>query len=245
MAARGKLNRWKIKRHAMIFSIGESHKGVFDFPKRARTAIPEEYKNLSNNREGYWPAVPTVRACMPFFDAMTLGFIVATPFDFHLRVANNGYSVEVVLPPVDGLEYGLDSKELISAVPQDVVGKMFSKPVFKLETPYWVETAFGFSAFLTSLVNAPSNFSVVSGMPDTDRMTTKIKVFFCWLGEDGEHFIPAGTPIAQVFPVKRTSQQSGQRLLSAKEVTEKMSGALRSRIQSKWYRHLIRAKRND
>lgn len=218
---------------------------MFDFPQRARTAIPESYKNLSGNIAGSWPAIPTVRACMPFFDAMTLGFIISTPFDLHLRVAENGYLVEIASPPVDGFEYGLDAKELISSVPQNVVGKMFSKPVFKLETPYWVETARGFSTFSTSLVNEPSNFFVVSGMADTDRMATKLKVFFCWSGGDGEHFIPAGTPIAQVFPVKRTSQRSGQTLLSAKKATEKMSGVRRARIQSKWYRRFARAKRND
>lgn len=239
-----KFNPWRTSDRQVIFLLEERFKGVYDFPVPARNFIPESYRKIGNNASEGWPPQPTVRSCMPFFDAMTLGFLIPTPFDLYLASGDSGRSVEIVPPNINGLDYGLDSEAVVHHVPREVVGGG-DRPTFKLETPYWIRTGRGFSSVLTGLLNRESGFSVASGMPDTDRFYTKIKIFFSWTGPDGRHFIPAGTPIAQVFPVKRSSFKSENLFVGKEEIVRMSADFNRSRIENKWYKKRARASRND
>lgn len=219
--------------------------GVYEFPDKSSKSIPKEYKDIPTRINSHGLPRKTVRGCMPFFDAMTLGVIVPMPYDIAISSRDNGAQLEVFAPDINNSDYGLDGDQAATAIPQESIGGMSPYPIIKLETPYWIRSSKKVSCLMLPVINRFSSISVVSGLVDSDRFDTKLKFFLYWTGPDGDFVIKAGTPIAQIIPIHRKKYRIIKKYISKKDVNQRNSYQKRSRIDAGAYRRLWRESRNN
>ena len=74
----------------------------------------------------------------------------------------------------------------------------------KFINPWRIKVPAGYSVLFTHPLSRPDlPFTCFSGMVDCDRFDTTINFPFTLTGTPGEHHLPAGTPIAQLVPLRR------------------------------------------
>jgi hypothetical protein len=235
---------WRSRRTFVEFGIEQHLLGVFELPDQARHSLPHAYRTIPRTLSDRPLAPKSVRGCMPFFDAMTYGFAIPLPYDLAISSRDNGAEIELATPPVTNAELGLDGNQLATVIPQQALGALSPYPVFKLETPYWVRTSAPVSSLITAPLNHFSPVGVVSGLIDSDRIDTKLKLFIYWLGPDGDHSIKAGTTVAQLLPIRRDRTALRKHTLDPEETRARNAHQLRSRIDSGAYKRLWRAPRH-
>ena len=84
--------------------------------------------------------------------------------------------------------------------------KNLNQPIPKWKNPWGIETPKGFSCLIINPVHSSNlYFSILEGIVDTDRYTSPTNFPFVLKDPEFEGMIPAGTPLAQVIPFKRSS----------------------------------------
>ena len=170
-------------------------------PKPAKDEIPKWYKNtlpyigdgkkiLNKNQ-----TPGTIKKCMPIFDAITCGYILYTQADVYVSQKDgkpyyNWSSQDAVNfhPSIQLLEY---PKKITESVP-------------KWNNPYIIKTPIGYSSLFVPPMHSPNNiFTILEGLVDTDTFTAPVELPFTLNDDNWEGLIPAGTPMAQVIPIKR------------------------------------------
>lgn len=184
----------------------EMAKAIFDPPVPAINMIPESYKGipymiekdklfkLPDNKSTNLSA----KACIPFFDAMTSGYMITSQADVY-AVKRPDYNYRLmwevswdVITEHGDQQYNPMEKP---------VG--FEKDPFKWETFWTIKTPPGYSClFIHPTHRYDLPFMSISGVVDTDTYNLPINFPF-FLKEDFEGLIPKGTPIIQVIPFKR------------------------------------------
>ena len=176
----------------------------------ASKVLPDWYKNMlyryPEEGQKIWDA-PTVKACLPFFDALTQGYIIPLWADLYVSIelTEDGTSQPA-------FTWGLNGDAIISShsptQTRDVPimkKSLGGGPAFKFESPWVIETPKDYSTlFVPPLNNAHPFFQVVSAIVSTDNYPNAVNFPFIWMGpEDWEGILPQGTPIVQVIPFKR------------------------------------------
>jgi len=69
-------------------------KGLYELPKPASKYIPKWYKKTDLHHNDDNPLQKSVRACMPFMEALTFGWIVPVPTDIAITQSSDGINVE-------------------------------------------------------------------------------------------------------------------------------------------------------
>lgn len=179
-------------------------------PVPAKKLLPEWYR-LSENEiidqtHPDKPKASGLKKCIPFMDAMLSGYFLVTPMDIFVSKNEDG-----------SLKIGWNSSEVfqefISERPKEL-GELMPRP----PAHYPNHLAFrGFWGFKTPrgwsvLVTHPLNrhdlpFTTTSGIMDADKYSTSGNIPF-FIKEDFVGVIPAGTPFAQLIPIKRASWKS-------------------------------------
>jgi hypothetical protein len=199
----------------------------FDPPKPASLYIPEWYRSMSPLVEGQSKvgigngdssaANTTLKACSPFLDALTAGYMWTAPADIEVRkqegelrfrwrtggdlVTEHTPDQHLGLPPVYG-------------------GKDF---VLKWAFNFIIKTPPGYSTFFTHPLNRNDlPFRTFSGIVDTDEYTIPVQFPFQLIDKDIEDriIIEEGTPLCQMFPIKREPWQANNLILSEDEVAK-------------------------
>lgn len=142
----------------------------------------------------------TVKSCPPFLDSMISGYTICLSADVFVE-KNKKESVDFLwksaLSVVDGHATDQVSKEQIP-------DEYFHEP-FKWINRWSVQLPHGYSAiFVHPLNRTDLPFYTFSGTVDLDTYHLPVHFPFI-LKKDFEGLIPAGTPIAQIIPVKRES----------------------------------------
>jgi len=141
-----------------------------------------------------------LRACMPYFDAMSSGWIIRLDQDLHVSVDEYG---------VKHFRWDEES-QVLHARPLEL-GKHMAPPAGHSHEGIAIYLKVGYKAprGWSLLVTHPFNrfdlpFMAVSGIMDADKWKTpgNIPVFF---RNDFVGTVPKGTPIAQVLPIKRAN----------------------------------------
>jgi len=142
----------------------------------------------------------TIKWCNPFLDSLSAGYVVSLEHD--IIVSLEGKDMKFAWK--SGGE-DLVSTHSIDQIPKELVPPGFSKQPFKFKNNWSIQTPKGYSAlFVHPLNRTDLPFITLSGFVDNDEY--KIPVNFPFLiRDDFEGIIPAGTPIAQVIPIKRES----------------------------------------
>ena len=179
----------------------------YDFfpPKPAVKQVPNWYKENPEYVDGQSRKVfgdqnntpHTIKKCMPVFDAMSCGYILYT-------------QVDVQVEQVDGLPYfRWTDQNAISFHPIQQAPLYPTKndaPYPKWNNPYAIKTPVGYSSlFLPPMHNPNKIFTILEGFVDTDKYPAPVNFPFILNNVKWEGIIEAGTPMAQVIPIKRDS----------------------------------------
>lgn len=183
------------------FLCRKDHYGAIPEPIPANKVLPEWYKKLAPRTTGGVErenlSTSTVKRCMPFMEAMTMGWIIplAAEVEFH---ASDGY-----------VEYNWSfEKEMVSSHNiEQVGGEMFPNsdwPVLKFHNWWCISVPDGYSLLVTNPLNRIQPlWQTFSGVVDADRYFNFINAPFMWTGGEFDGVVDAGTPIVQVIPFKR------------------------------------------
>lgn len=182
-------------------------------PDFSITSLPKWLKAIPKTvppDPGQYP-IGTARACMPFFDAMTAGYMltltealyVTHPDDsdvvqFSWRRAELGQLIEM---------HGDDQ------LPEPLRTK---NGVYKFVQPWGFKVPEGHSVLYTHPLNRHDlPFRSFSGIVD-GTYEAPVNIPFVWLGEQGDPpvILDAGTPIAQVIPFLREEWESDSETVS-------------------------------
>lgn len=173
-------------------------------PDKAIRFAPEWFKRLPREmgmKDAYGLPGMTVKACLPVTDVLSLGFIIPLPFDIQLMVPEDrvsiqmGWAADVPFQPVEQHhpgQIGAPEPPFQATMP------------LKFINPWRIKVPDGYSVLFSQPFSRPDlPFTCFSGLVDCDRFDTTINFPFVWSGPVGTTILPAGTPIAQLVPIRR------------------------------------------
>lgn len=172
------------------------------FPKPSSEVLPEWYKKTDSYMGvkkdlGYdLTTNATIKKCVPVFDALTAGYIIPTYCDLWIKKTDNG---QLVYLPSGDTSIHFHPIEQAPYHPS-----MNYHPYPKWLNPWGIKTPPGYSSLFLQPVHGGNNFfTILEGFVDTDTYNAPVNFPFVLNDTNFEGLIPAGTPMAQVIPVKR------------------------------------------
>lgn len=170
-------------------------------PKPASHFLPEWYKktnSYTNNEKSVDITntnTGTIKKCIPVFDVLTAGYIITTYADIYVKKNENG-DISYI-QSAGNVEY-----HPILQAPHHPF--MNQHPYPKIVNPWSIKTPKGYSILIIPPVHGGNQFiKIAEGFVDTDKYHSAINFPFVLNDVNFEGLIPAGTPIAQIIPVKR------------------------------------------
>jgi len=216
-------------------------------PVAARGILPDWLRSMpaSAFSELHDQQIRTVKQCPPFIDAMAHGFVIPLPCDVTVRDGKFSWSWD--LPPLAVETH--PRSPLSFHVPAQVSGTPFhdaTRAVIKFNSFWTIKLEPGYSLFATHPVNrADLPFRLLTGLVDADRFND-VGILFpaVWVDPSFDGVLPAGTPVAQCFPVTRDVAELVVEPLSqdARRRYDETATALLSKPGI--YRRRYRARRN-
>jgi hypothetical protein len=180
-----------------------------DLPAPASDYLPEWYKKAPSYLGGVKGAPyldmfknfsepvasPTIKKCLPVFDAMTFGYMLKTPVDINITRDESG-EAQFNYNQLDVIQ-----KHISEQVPGYPANIKSSIP--KLMNYWSIKTQKGYSCLFVPPMHHENVIQILPGVVDTDSVETLVHFPFLVPNEAFTGIIPAGTPIAQVIPFKR------------------------------------------
>lgn len=200
------------------------------YPKPASEYLPDWYKNtqsyIGEKKEILSDAglTQTIKKCIPFFDAMTTGYIIPTYVDVYVRNDNGE-------PYYSWAHYDAISFHSKKQIENHPYGKNFSE-VPKWRNPWSIKLPSGYSALFVPPFHQHNDiFKVLDGIVDCDEYSAPINFPFLLNDKSFEGLIPAGTPMVQVIPFKREKWK--MEIGGSKEIEESIK--IHNRINHKFF----------
>jgi hypothetical protein len=179
-------------------------------PVPAVKTLPEWYRKmpLTFDKSNKLKVLPnginaTVKACVPFLDALSVGYMAVLDDDVQVEQLENGYPF---------FSWRTDRTIIASHSENQTdylkIPDKYSSQAFKFEHDFIIELPKGYSLLITHPANRfDLPFYTLSGLVDSDNYSLPIR--FPFLIEKGfEGIIERGTPIAQIIPIKRDNWES-------------------------------------
>lgn len=184
----------------ITFSCAPELKGAIPDPIPASQATPKWFRKMSLSMDNSLGS--TVKRCVPFKDAMDMGYII--PLWVDINVVNDGqvvsfsYHKEVINP--------MFSDHNPRQIPNCPISKTtYGNQPMKFTNPWVIKTRPGWSCLFIQPINHFDNkLQIITGVVDTDKYLSKIHFPFVWMDREFNGLIPQGTPLVQVIPFKRT-----------------------------------------
>jgi hypothetical protein len=196
-----------------FISTDSSLKFAYEKPKPASNFVPGWYKATPKRIPGEikdgiaasgTSSNQTIKACVPFLDVMTSGYIFTSPCDVEVSLYNNEFQIRWL---VDYNPISTHSEAQLGDLPRSSDHDTIA---FKWDMPWMMKTPPGYSTFFTHPVNRYDlPFRTMGGIVETDtyNLATNFPFQVVDIPED-KYIIPQGTPIVQAIPFKRESWQS-------------------------------------
>lgn len=189
---------------AIEFLCDPALEGAIPEPGRAVRFVPDWFKRLERELgvpDAHGLPGLTAKACLPMTDAFALGFVIPLPLDVMLRVPEDRVSIQIGWAPdapFQPIEQHLPAQIGAPEPP-------FEQTVpLKFINPWRIKVPPGYSVLFTQPMSRPDlPFTCFSGLVDCDRFDTTVNLPFAWTGPVGDHHLSAGTPIAQLIPIRR------------------------------------------
>lgn len=165
-------------------------------PHPASRSVPDWYRKL----EGATDGIMTVKKCVPFLDALSLGYHIPLTSDIAWEGTSNSFRHS---SPVELVSRHFDSQIQGVALPPE-----FDPTPHKWTNHWFIKTPKGYSTlFIHPLNRMDLPFYSISGIVDTDSHPMIVHFPFV-RRKDFIGTIPAGTPIIQAIPFKRSDWDS-------------------------------------
>ena len=218
-------------------------------PKPAISFIPEWYKKAKVLFPGEsaagidrYSGAPntTYKACSPFMDSLSMGYIWGCPVDMEIKKIQDGDKTNYSIRWRTSGDFISDHSENQHPglpTPQNSVAG-----VLKWEFPYVTITPPGYSTMFTHPINRSDlPFVTLTGVVDTDEYPLPIKLPFQLLDFEGDSLIiEKGTPLCQMIPIKRepwvSSVEAVDEDLDAKSNFEYFSKIVRAYKSRHWHK---------
>lgn len=203
-----------------------------DIPVPAVKAMPEWFKKFKRyfgeeNKLDFGSAGNinlTIKACHPATDAMSSGYMISLRNDLFVKKNERGRLT--VSWPNGGDNFVSTHSD--QQIPPEMIPIGCDPQVFKFDNVWSIILPRGYSALITHPLNRNDlPFISLAGVVDLDTYHDTVGLPF-FFKEQAYGIIPAGTPIAQVFPFKRESWVS-----EISNYDAKFSNAQKSKIKSK------------
>jgi hypothetical protein len=176
-------------------------------PVPAKLFLPKWYqKSESTFKDEQGMEHPGLKKCVPFLDAMLSGYMLVTPVDiFVSRNEDQSLKISWNSPEVFSDFIAERTKSLGEHMPRPA-GHLPNHLAFK---GFWgFKLPRGWSALVVHPLNRHDlPFTSTSGIMDADNYSTSGNIPF-FIKEDFVGMIPAGTPFAQLIPIKRAAWAS-------------------------------------
>lgn len=191
--------------------ISEFAENILSKPEPATKYIPEWYSKMDLFLDGdsSYGIAPesntatnvTMKACSPFLDSLSFGYIWSLPLDLEIRKNFNGFKYSFRWM-TEGEFITDHSKNQHPGLPSAFNGNDF---VMKFSFYYRIKTPPGYSTFFTHPINRNDlPFRTFSGIVDTDTYTGAVQFPFQMMEIKDDIFILSkNTPVCQFFPFKR------------------------------------------
>lgn len=191
------------KNNEVRFSCAEEWWDVIPKPYPARKFLPDWYKSLPmkiNNEDKLLNG--TVKRCLPFQEAMTIGYIIPLAADVWFKSNDNCSGLEWDSKFTDPLIRTHGKEQITSSKCPNPKEHM---PPMKWVTQWVMQTPPGWSTLFVPPINRKDDrFEIFGGFVDTDIYFNNMQFPFFFTKPNFEGLIKAGTPLAQAIPVKRS-----------------------------------------
>lgn len=182
------------------FTCDEEYYGKIPEPIPASKFKPGWYKELENG-EGEHNTWGNVQNCIPFFDAITTGWIIPVQTDMKVeaRADDMRMRVDAELPEA---AMGSRSDDVLG----DVGLRKFDGFPIALSNLWRMNVPDGYSVMIRHPMNRGSKlFRTFDAIVDVDKYNATVNGSAMWLAGEWEGEIKAGTPMYHVMPFKRDS----------------------------------------
>ena len=174
---------------------------LWPHPKPANHFIPSDYKKLERLTEGDLHQ-PTLKACVPFLDAMTMGYIIPFDQDYIIDPVEKDFSVSPASKERE--DFGFHNKGQLPQTWHKITGENAGK----FHNKWLIVTPPGYSCLFVHPLNrsgTENRFELISGVVDTDSYINLINFPFILKKRDKQFLIKKGDAMVQVIPFKRES----------------------------------------
>jgi hypothetical protein len=231
---------WGIGQPKIEFICEDRDKGVIAEPMPARAALPDWFRRLSPIDHGSVSATNnglTIKRCMPFADALKLGWTVPVCATVRLEISKGGAQLDAGWD-FDRPMVTFHNREQVAGHPR------MPRPPAKLHNYWTIRTPKGWSCLFTPLLNrSDSVIEIVSGVVDTDTYPAPIHFPFFATGADGRYTLEKGLPLVQVIPFRRDVLHSRIRSETEHEADVRQRALRAMQAGDGWYRTEVRANR--
>jgi hypothetical protein len=174
-------------------------KGIIPEPVPANKVMPKWFRELPGKLPGAALQSSTVKRCMPFLDALSLGYIIPLAADVEFKTNENASGVNYRSmfhrPMVENHSAEQIAGEKNPAHP---------KPPMKFLNHWAIKVPKGYSVlFLPPINRHEPRFTCMSGFVDCDNYFEFINFPFVFHQPNFVGLIEAGTPLVQAIPIRR------------------------------------------
>lgn len=204
--------------------------GKIASPSRAGKSTPDWFRGLPREMgvpDQHGQAGMTAKACLPLTDAFSLGFVLPLPVDVTVTSQGYGFPVEFEWQGDPGFTPIESHHPMQIGSPNPPFG--LAQP-YKFINPWRLIVPEGYSVLFTQPLNHfELPFVTFNALVDCDRFETTVNIPFLWTGPVGRFELEAGTPIAQMVPIKRDSLIGDHVSRAATEAEEAQRGVANAR----------------
>lgn len=177
-------------------------KNIPDWYKKASSHINNKKETGIDNVSGKRYTSSTIKKCMPVYDAMTSGYLLLLATDVLVKNTGNPNAPKwFEWPSITMVDFHTPLQ--MQGHPKHEVANQTPPP--KWTNPWSIITPRGYSSFFLPPMHRDLPFEIFPGIVDTDNYHEPVELPFFFKDLNWEGTIPAGTPIAQVIPIKRES----------------------------------------
>src|SRR5918999_2386156 len=150
-------------------------KGVIAEPVEAQRSLPRWLRDLPGVDDAHLSATNnglTVKRCMPFLDALSVGWIIPLAATVRLEISDDGTNVTA------GWEF---DREMVSnhGAFQGAGNPFGPRPPMKFHNHWTIRTAEGWSCLFLPPINRPNEVvQVLGGLVDTDTYASPVNFPF-------------------------------------------------------------------
>ena len=206
--------KWNKKPAKRVDTYTPSEEGVIEFMNidkqfhlvPQKISLPKWYKDMPGIKQ-LGPGLQddlTIKKCIPILDALTMGYYLVTKEEYSFSYDKELKESKFIGPAK------IMNEEPISRHPLTQINTVSLSPeyieeAFKWKNSWLIKTPPGYSCLFTHpLDGIEAPFKTLDGVVDTDNFF--MPVLFPFLMKNSfEGVIPAGTPVVQIIPFKRTN----------------------------------------